>query len=696
MKFFKKLKLVSKIQLGFLTLVVISTLVILNDMYQLNEIIALQKELTTEVNISKNRVDEMHSKFHHIQFALLQLSISEFHDDFEKNINLYDVHKKSFDALIDSLMSRNYDEELVQNVTEIKKDWEEYKFVVADAIISASASKSYDIATTLSTTSGVEIGDKLEDKFNAMSTRLAQIFEKVHHEFHHAEEESYLFSLIGILIAILVFLFTVFYLAPTISKPIKKVLNILNEFTLGNYDIEIENDRLDEFGELFNMTEKVKQSQLEKVNAAQKIAEGNLEKVDELSEKDMLTKAFNKEITILNELLQEIDKLIAANEEGDLSVKANTENFSGVWVSILEGLNKLRETTQAPLQEACATLRAMASGDFRNKMQGNYKGEYENIKHDINAVINSLNEIIGNVKVSADDLASSAEQIAGSTIQMSEGTNEQNMQTFKMLSSIEEMSSTITDNTKNAIMAAGKAQTAGDAAQKGGNVVEQTIEGINKIADIVISSIKTIEELGESSNQIGNIISVINEITEQTNLLALNAAIEAARAGEHGRGFAVVADEVKKLAERTTNAANEISGMITKIQSDTTGAIASIEKGKTEVELGKNLARDAGDALVEIISITKEVENLINQLATASEEQNATSQELSSNVEMVSRVTQQTTNNTEQISEAAKSLNSLTENMLHIVGQFKLLDINPYNKTEIRNNKKHFVTAESI
>ncbi len=695
MKFFKKLKLVSKIQLGFLILVVISTLVILNDMFQLNEIIDLQKKLTKEVNISKNRIDEMHSKFHHMQFVLLQLSIPEFRDEFEKNINVYNMHKKSFDALIDSLMNHNYDEELVQNVTGIKKYWEEYKFVVADAIISASASKSYDIATTLSTTSGVEIGDKLEDKFTAMSARLAQIFEKVHHEFHHAEEESYLFSLIGMIIAILVFLFMIFYLAPTISKPIKKVLNILNEFTLGNYDIEITNDRLDEFGELYKMTEKVKQSQLEKVNAAQKIAEGNLEKVDELSEKDMLTKAFNKEITILNELLCEIDKLIAANEEGDLSVKANAENFSGVWASILEGLNKLRETTQAPLQEASLTLRAMASGDFRNKMQGNYKGEYENIKHDINAVINSLNEIIGNVKNSADDLANSAEQIVGSTMQMAEGANEQNMQTFKMLSSIEEMSSSINDNTKNAIMAAGKAQTAGGAAQKGGTVVEQAIEGINKIADIVISSIKTIEDLGKSSNQIGNIISVISEITEQTNLLALNAAIEAARAGEHGRGFAVVADEVKKLAERTTNAANEISGMITKIQNDTIGAISSIEKGKTEVELGKNLARDAGNALVEIISITNEVESLINQLATASEEQNATSQELSSNVEMVSRVTQQATNNTEQISEAAKSLNSLTENMLDVVGQFKL-DVTSYNKTEILNNTKHFVTTESI
>ena len=183
---------------------------------------------------------------------------------------------------------------------------------------------------------------------------------------------------------------------------------------------------------------------------------------------------------------------------------------------------------------------------------------------------------------------------------------------------------------------------------------------------------KQLKNLGKSSDQIGEIIQVINEIADQTNLLALNAAIEAARAGEHGRGFAVVADEVRKLAERTTGATNEITTMIQRIQEDTSGAVGAIEKGKKEVENGKELAGDAGHALSEIIANTDEVANLINQLAAASEQQNATSQQISSNVELINNVTQQATESTEQISRAAENLNKLTINLQTVVNQFKL------------------------
>ncbi len=373
--------------------------------------------------------------------------------------------------------------------------------------------------------------------------------------------------------------------------------------------------------------------------------------------------------------------MIDANEKGDLSLQLDKSRFSGGWARILDGLNTLRSATLEPITEARKVLSLMASGDFRVRMEGDYKGDYAKIKNAVNQVAVSLNEIIGKVKVSAEDLASSATQISSRTVEMAAGASEQSSQTYEVVTSIEEMTNTITDSTRNATSAAAAAQEAGDRARNGGRVVEETISGINRIADVVIKSAQTIEELGNSSDQIGEIIQVINEIADQTNLLALNAAIEAARAGEHGRGFAVVADEVRKLAERTTGATNEITLMIQRIQEDTIGAVDSIEKGKEEVEKGKSLAGDARNALNEIIENTDEVASLINQLAGASEEQNATSEQISKNVELISNVTQQTTESTEQISIAAENLNRLTDNLQEVVDQFKL-DFSYQNKVQ--------------
>ena len=189
---------------------------------------------------------------------------------------------------------------------------------------------------------------------------------------------------------------------------------------------------------------------------------------------------------------------------------------------------------------------------------------------------------------------------------------------------------------------------------------------------MVNKSAETVKELGKSSDQIGEIIGVIDDIADQTNLLALNAAIEAARAGEQGRGFAVVADEVRKLAERTTKATKEIAGMIKKIQADTTGAVQSMEEGTQEVERGIELADKAGMSLKEIVGVSQKVTDMVTQIAAASEEQSSASEQISKNVEGISKVTGETAQGTQQIARAAEDLNRLTENLQKLIGQFKL------------------------
>jgi methyl-accepting chemotaxis protein len=228
------------------------------------------------------------------------------------------------------------------------------------------------------------------------------------------------------------------------------------------------------------------------------------------------------------------------------------------------------------------------------------------------------------------------------------------------------------ENSRNAASTSETAKRAKVAAEQGGTVVEETVKGMNRIALVVNQSAQTVKALGRSSDQIGEIIGVIDDIADQTNLLALNAAIEAARAGEQGRGFAVVADEVRKLAERTTKATKEIAGMIKQIQGETSGAVSAMEEGTKEVEQGKELADKAGVSLKQIVEVSQQVTDMVAQIAVASEEQSSASEQISKNVEAISTVTGETANATQQISRAAEDLNRLTENLQQLVGKFRL------------------------
>jgi methyl-accepting chemotaxis protein len=234
------------------------------------------------------------------------------------------------------------------------------------------------------------------------------------------------------------------------------------------------------------------------------------------------------------------------------------------------------------------------------------------------------------------------------------------------------MTKTIMENSKNAGDTAGTAKEAKVAAEQGGKVVAETVTGMKQIADVVKKSAETVQELGKSSDQIGEIIGVIDDIADQTNLLALNAAIEAARAGEQGRGFAVVADEVRKLAERTTKATKEIAGMIKKIQVETKGAVEGMKEGTKKVDEGIILADKAGTSLTEIVGISQKVGDMVSQIAAASEEQSSASEQISKNVEAISSVTNESATGTQQIARAAEDLNRLTENLQTLITKFKL------------------------
>jgi methyl-accepting chemotaxis protein len=289
-----------------------------------------------------------------------------------------------------------------------------------------------------------------------------------------------------------------------------------------------------------------------------------------------------------------------------------------------------------------------------------------------NKAINNIHGLVTQVHEAVQATASAGSQISSSSEELAAGAQQQSSQTMEVASAVEQMTKTILHTSTNASLAADKSKNSGSIALEGGKVVKETIESMNHIAEVVERASATVQELGNSSNQIGEIIQVIDDIADQTNLLALNAAIEAARAGEQGRGFAVVADEVRKLAERTTKATKEIAAMITKIQHDTAEAVESMEKGTIQVKSGRELTYKAESSLKEIITSVNETLGTVSEVASASEEQSSAAEQISKSIESISSVTQEAAQGTQQIARATEDLNRLTENLLGLVGQFKL------------------------
>jgi methyl-accepting chemotaxis protein len=377
-------------------------------------------------------------------------------------------------------------------------------------------------------------------------------------------------------------------------------------------------------------------------------------------------------IDAVNSLVADAVVLSQTAVAGKLSERADAAKHHGDFRKIVEGVNATLDALSRPVEDSAKVLAKMAHGDMSARVEGAYHGDHRKIVESINSVAGSLERALREVSEAVSATASASNQISSSTEEMAAGAQEQTSQAAEVAGAVEEMTKTILENSRNAGVAADTAKRAQESAEEGGRVVGETIDGMKRISKAVQLTADTVRELGKSSDQIGEIINVIDDIADQTNLLALNAAIEAARAGEQGRGFSVVADEVRKLAERTTKATKEIASTIKKIQVDTAGAVRSMEEGTGEVERGIKLVDRAGTSLQGIVGVIQEVTDKISQIAVASEQQSSTSEEIAKNVEAISKVTGETALGTQQIARAAEDLNRLTANLEQLVARFTL------------------------
>ncbi|MGD3454026.1 methyl-accepting chemotaxis protein [Xanthomonas citri pv. citri] len=290
----------------------------------------------------------------------------------------------------------------------------------------------------------------------------------------------------------------------------------------------------------------------------------------------------------------------------------------------------------------------------------------------INYAVDELRHLVTTINDTSAKVAVSTQETQATAMQLAEAAGQQANQITTASERISEIAASIEQVSRNSTESAEVAQRSVVIAAEGAGVVRETIQGMDQIRDQIQETSKRIKRLGESSQEIGSIVELINDISEQTNILALNAAVQAASAGEAGRGFAVVADEVQRLAERTSSATRRIEGLVQTIQADTNEAVSSMEQTTSEVVSGARLAEDAGTALTEIERVSNALNNLIKNISIAAHQQSAAATDITQTMGVIRQITSQTSQGAEQTAESIGNLAQLAADLRRSVADFKL------------------------
>jgi methyl-accepting chemotaxis protein len=325
---------------------------------------------------------------------------------------------------------------------------------------------------------------------------------------------------------------------------------------------------------------------------------------------------------------------------------------------------------QRSITELLTIINQVARGDLtlRGKVTNDALG---NVADSINYMLDNFMKVLERVRKAAMEVTACSNNILVAADEMQAGATQQDQEITNTSSAVEELTVSMKQVSNNAEASAEAARRALDAAEQGNRAVRDTLEGMQRIRASVQATAKKIKSLGDRSLEISEIINVINDITEQTNLLALNAAIEAARAGEAGRGFAVVADEVRKLAEHSRSATKDIAALIKAIQAETNEAVVVMEEGTKEVEGGATLADQAGRALDAISSVVRQSAELVQEISLASKQQVRGTEGVAHAMQIISNITRQTSQGTRGTVATVSQLVKLSDQLNEALAQFR-------------------------
>ena len=615
---FRNWKIRTKILTGYAVVAVVAVVVGANGLMDLGKAAESQGVAYDRITVPTREIGEMALLFQQGQVNLRDLILS---DDAERNLEI----EKSFQrqvVMVDSLSARIEATMLTEEGLAALNRFREARAAYAplrDQVMQLAAMDFNQEADSLLEHEMEPLVHRVETALEEVIRLKADIGERMQTEnaasLRQAQTVTLGLLLFGVLFALFVGMFT----SRIISRPVSSLADAARKVRNGDLSVTVTAETQEEVGSL--------------------------------------GRSFNEMVANIRRSHEEVQAEKASVEARvEEAVRESEEN---------------RRYLSASVDRILVEMERFAGGDLTTNLEVEREDEIGRLYAGFNKAVGNIRDMLGQVGIAVDSAASASGEISASAEQLATAAQEQSVQSGEAAAAVEEMVRTIVENSQNASGAADVAGEAGKVARKGGEVVLETVRKIRQIADVVKQSAETVERLGESSRRIGEIVSVINEIADQTNLLALNAAIEAARAGEQGRGFAVVADEVRKLAERTTGATREIAGMIKGIQNETHEAVRAMQKGNDEVAEGIRLADRAGEALEQVVEGAASTVDRITQIAAASEEQSATSEQIARSVEGITGATQESALGVQQIARAADGLSRLTEDLRRLMERFQ-------------------------
>jgi methyl-accepting chemotaxis protein len=481
---------------------------------------------------------------------------------------------------------------------------------------------------------------------------------------------------------VLLALIVLWLLARRLAAPIKHAANAANQLSFGVLPDEIQVANEDETGQLAQAMNRMTRYLREMADVSDHVAQGNLNvSVEPRSAQDRFGHSFQRMARYLQEMALVSDKIA----DGDLTVrvqpKSEHDRFGYAFKNMLErtlGLvqsQEERDSIQCSVMKLLEEVSEVSTGDLT--VQAEVTADMTGAIADaFNMMLGELRQIISQVRDTTLQVNQSADRIQAATAELASGSEFQAIQINTTSESVQAMVASIREVSENAAQSAQVAKQSLTTSRKGAEAVHNNIEAMGRIREQVQETAKRIKRLGERSQEIGASIQLIQDIADRTSMLALNAAIQAANAGEAGRGFVVVAEEIEGLAERTANATKQIGTLVQGIQSETKDVVAAMEDTTSKVVSGSALASEAGAALQEIEAVSERLAHLIQSISQASQQQANGSNAVAQSMTQISRVTRQVELGATQVASSARQLVTQAEALRGSVVAFKLPDDN--------------------